>query len=242
MKTDSFSGVIYKCTCIHNNKKYYGYTKNFSKRIKQHLKSAEKGKLQFLYRAIRKYGEDSFLWEIVEHHENEYESDLHKILCERESYWILTDKTNDPEFGYNMTIGGDGGSFYGIKNGMFGKKHKLESLEKISNTLKEEYTDERRLKHSIDMMGENNPMFGKNSQSSGIVKYGKDCKGKSFTEIYGEEKAKEISKRRSLSLKGTSYNFKILTCPHCKKQGRSCNMTRYHFDNCKAFNEKTKTD
>lgn len=31
----------------------------------------------------------------------------------------------------------------------------------------------------------------------------------------------------------TGMKYKIVECPHCKKQGGSCTMPRWHFDNCK---------
>ena len=33
--------------------------------------------------------------------------------------------------------------------------------------------------------------------------------------------------------KGTIRNLKTVTCPHCKKEGKGGNMTRYHFNNCR---------
>jgi hypothetical protein len=33
--------------------------------------------------------------------------------------------------------------------------------------------------------------------------------------------------------KGTIRNLKTVVCPHCQKEGKGGNMTRYHFDNCR---------
>ena len=34
----------------------------------------------------------------------------------------------------------------------------------------------------------------------------------------------------------TGMKYKIVECPHCLKQGGSCTMPRWHFDNCKLKN------
>lgn len=57
---------IYLIRNIENNKVYVGQTKNFSNRKACHLYSARRGVDRYLYRAIRKYGEENFLFEIIE--------------------------------------------------------------------------------------------------------------------------------------------------------------------------------
>lgn len=88
-------GVIYKATCLQTGKCYIGQTKNFKKRKSQH----ETAKDDYVFhKAIRKYGKDSFVWEILE--ECPYNQ-----LNEKEIYWIATyDSYNN---GYNSTQGGD---------------------------------------------------------------------------------------------------------------------------------------
>jgi hypothetical protein len=34
----------------------------------------------------------------------------------------------------------------------------------------------------------------------------------------------------------TGMKYSIVTCPHCRKQGGSCTMPRWHFDNCNLKN------
>jgi group I intron endonuclease len=228
-----FKGVIYCVICIHNNKKYYGYTQNFIRRKKGHLKTSKEGIDQLFYRALRKHGIENFNWIIIEKYENENEKTLHKILCEREIFWIEKDKTYLSKFGYNMTHGGDGGAFYGENNGMFNKHHKKESLIKMSNTAKTNYTEERKIKHSNDVKGEKNGMFGKNYQTYGIVNRAKENTGKTYEEIFGDEKAEKIKKQMSESHIGEKKNLKEVTCPYCNLIGKGPNMTRYHFDKCK---------
>lgn len=100
-------GIIY-CAISPSTKKYYGYTLNLSGRKRRYIKALKKGDKTRFYDALRKYGIENFSWNIIEYHYRENKQDIHNILCEREIYWIEKDKTYLPEFGYNMTHGGDG--------------------------------------------------------------------------------------------------------------------------------------
>jgi group I intron endonuclease len=64
-----------------------------------------KGTNRYLYDAIRHYGWDTFSVSIIETCSSKEE------LNEREIYWITILKSNDKNFGYNMTEGGDGCGF-----------------------------------------------------------------------------------------------------------------------------------
>lgn len=91
---------IYKIVCKVNNKMYIGQSTNIKSRWKQHI-----GMLNGNYHinihlqsAWNKYGEDNFIFEIIE------ECSIDK-LNEREVYWI--EKYNSFKNGFNRTIGGD---------------------------------------------------------------------------------------------------------------------------------------
>lgn len=102
-------GIIY-CATSPSKKKYYGYTSlGLEDRRIKHKYSFLKGRNCSFYFALKKYGFESFLWESIEEYDLEDKKELHKILCEREIYWIEKDKTYLKEYGYNMTRGGDGG-------------------------------------------------------------------------------------------------------------------------------------
>lgn len=95
-------GVIYKATNTINNKSYIGQTNNLSRRKKEHLVAARQNKVEdysIFHKSIRKYGEDSFVWSIVE---NCSDGEMNN----RETYWIKELNTYIPN-GYNMTYGGD---------------------------------------------------------------------------------------------------------------------------------------
>lgn len=89
--------IIYQITNTVNGKFYIGKTtKSAEERLRKHIYNARHGTETYLYRAMRKYGEDSFSISIIEE-----TSDLN----DREMFWI---QTLNPD--YNMTLGGDGGN------------------------------------------------------------------------------------------------------------------------------------
>ena len=102
-----FMGIIYKATNIVNGKVYIGQTtKNFKKYIQGHLISALKNKdknRKYFYNAIRKYGIDTFYFEIIDEAYSKTE------LNDKEKEWIWLYYSNNYKFGYNMTKGGEGG-------------------------------------------------------------------------------------------------------------------------------------
>lgn len=92
-------GIIYRATCTVNGKVYVGQTANtLEHRAKQHFGSARYGSPYKFHKAIRKYGEDAFVFDVIEVVRD-------SELNEREMYWI---KYYDSyESGYNSTLGGD---------------------------------------------------------------------------------------------------------------------------------------
>jgi group I intron endonuclease len=104
---------IYKITNLTNDKIYIGQTiqKNPKMRWYSHLADARRGHKSHLYDSIRKYGQESFVWEIIDRCLSLEE------LNDREQYWLnyyrnLTEVYNNREAGGN-------------------KKHSAESIEKM---------------------------------------------------------------------------------------------------------------
>lgn len=96
-------GVIYCYTNVENNKKYIGQTINPEQRKKQHKSSAFNEK-DYSYntpfhRAIRKYGLDNFIYEILA------ETPDMETLNELEIFFINKYQTQIPN-GYNIESGG----------------------------------------------------------------------------------------------------------------------------------------
>ena len=165
-------GIIY-CAISPSNKKYYGYSINFEQRKRWHYRDAIiKNGINYFHKALRKYGFENFIWNIIEEHERETKIELHGILCEREIYWILKDKTYLPEFGYNMTKGGDG---------VLGYKFTKEQYKKVCKFNKQ-LTDKQK----------NIPRTKETKDKMSLAK-----KGKTYKEIYGEKAEEMKDKRRN---------------------------------------------
>lgn len=111
-----------------SNKSYIGITANFLMRVKTHKRNIEKNIKSKFYDACRKYGFENFEYEILK--ENiETRSEMNDL----EIFYIKKYKTfGKNSNGYNLTKGGEGTQLFGSENGMFGKKHKDESKEKMS--------------------------------------------------------------------------------------------------------------
>jgi len=95
---------IYKITNLVNGNLYIGLSVNLKRRNFEHFcnKNVLK-KSNTLYKAIRKYSKENFLFEVIE-----YVPDLSK-LSEREIYWIEVLKPM-----YNMNLGGLGNKGHNV--------------------------------------------------------------------------------------------------------------------------------
>lgn len=175
------SGIIYCFTNLTNDKKYIGKTiQNFDHYVKKHLNSAinnNDNNKKPLYRAIRKYGIENFtciiLWKGNE-----------RYLNFKEKYFIKYYNTallEKNSWGYNLSLGGDGGWEYYVNKRRIGKtQDEIYGKEKSKNISKKradslkinwENTWKRRYKTNnfivnnpmnyINFKGENNPNYGK---------------------------------------------------------------------------------
>lgn len=165
-------GQIYKITNLINSDLYVGFTtKGLLKRLSIHKRnSRDKNHNTHLSKAIRKYGEENFIIELLQDDAN---------INVDESKWI-----EELQPHYNMTLGGEGGDTSKSPNhidavkkynatlkpedyatyGHLGKKHSHEAKEKQSiarakcwqNMSSTEYED-----RCNSITGSNNGMFGK---------------------------------------------------------------------------------
>ena len=107
--------IIYKATCLVNGKIYIGRTMfTLEKRKKTHLYEAKREVNNMIFlAAIRKYGEENFVWEDISHCSTIDE------LSALEKYYITFFNSLDPN-GYNSIPGGNGptsGEYYSDKKG-----------------------------------------------------------------------------------------------------------------------------
>ena len=146
---------IYKITNVVNGKFYIGSSKNIDERWdvhKQHLKGGYhiNPKLQHSW---NKHGESKFIFEVIEEVEPTQE-----LLFDRENYYLSTLKPYERNIGYNIGPKAEGGDMitnhpdrdgfiekmkiinHGEGNGMYGKTHTEESINKQKNRAKGRYT------------------------------------------------------------------------------------------------------
>lgn len=115
---------IYKITNTINNKSYIGQSINIEQRWQRHKKATDNFAI---HQAFRKYGLDSFTFEIIEECDQKY-------LDEREIYWIQY--YNSLANGYNMIPGGSNGA--GQAKGFQVEQYNLDGqLLKIYNSAQE---------------------------------------------------------------------------------------------------------
>lgn len=196
----------------------------------------------YLSNAIKKYGKENFERTILKECVTIEEARL------LEEPFIKKYKTLAPN-GYNLSPTGG--------TNQFGGRHSEESKKKISESLKGKFkgrvfTEEWKQKLSDakkdfipwskgatfseehrkniskaregKYTGENNNMFGKSLYDLWKEKYG---------EKEAIERIKKHKENLSKSVKGKKHELKNIVCPHCGKEGKGPNMTRYHFDKCK---------
>lgn len=158
---DTFT--IYKLTCSINNKLYVGYTKNtLDKRFTEHVRKS-KGKTNTkLYNAMRKYGINNFTIEALEI------TNSKQIALELEIQYIK--KLNTLYEGYNMTIGGDGGTTTKDRN--LTQEHKNKISEALIGVPKSKKHKQSLKDAHADFSGENNPFYGKTHSEESIQKIG----------------------------------------------------------------------
>lgn len=173
-------GIIYKYTSP-SGKCYIGQTIQENRRKSQHRRSAfnETDAAYFhpFHVAIRKYGWDSFVYEVLYTVINDDEIFVREELNKREIYYI--GKFNSFEKGYNCTIGGSGhqpeqsGS---NKNRKLSKEHK----EKLLNSVKKkvwQFDLEGNFITEFESCVEASSSFGPQDNASGISQCCNNRKG-----------------------------------------------------------------
>lgn len=140
-KEHIYSGVY--MIIFPNNKRYIGISNNIRRRMNEHNVDFRNNLPIEL--AIQKYGKiNNFI--LLE----EIEAENRQLMREREKYWIAKYHSNNKEFGYNVSEGGDGADI-GSKNPQ--AKFTEEQIQQIYKDLKdckETMTDIAR-KYNIDL-------------------------------------------------------------------------------------------
>jgi group I intron endonuclease len=90
---------IYRIINTKNNKIYIGSSVDIKKRKEKHFWMLQKGihDNKFLQSSYNRDGKENFVFDIIEMCEE-------KDLVEKENYYILENKSNDMNFGYNLCL------------------------------------------------------------------------------------------------------------------------------------------
>ena len=178
------SAIIYLLTNTLNKKTYVGLTTTgLKKRWRVHCYRAKKGSSAYLHNAIRKYGPDVFIKEVLEETTKE-------IMHDREKYWISELKPD-----YNMTAGGEGTlGLSGEKNGMYGRCGNKNHRFGIPHTA------ETKRKISESQSGENSPNYGKKLPPETRIKMSESRRGEKHYN-YGKKFSTELRAKLSEAAK-----------------------------------------
>jgi group I intron endonuclease len=171
---------VYKITNKINNKIYIGKANDPEVRWKKHLYTAKYGEkkygFQYIHAAIKKYGVENFIFEIIGSYPSEDDA------FNAEMHYIAELKSKNRNFGYNLTDGGEGpsgrvqseeekkkraesiisGNYRGDRSKHFGKKHTEEHKKNISEGNKGKILSPEIRQHiSESKMGNKNGMYGR---------------------------------------------------------------------------------
>lgn len=160
--------IVYKVTNLANGMSYIGQTaKSLETRKYEHGIQANHTNFYF-HRALKKYGEDKFEWEIIKRCKS------HNELTCSEQLFIKQFNTKVPD-GYNMTAGGEGTPNRIIRDetrlklriANLGKHPSEETRKKLSDSHKgHQHSEETRRKMSKALMGNTHCVEHKQSEET----------------------------------------------------------------------------
>lgn len=190
MKEDNIG--IYSILNKKNLKRYIGMSNDLYSRISHHKGQLREGKHYntYLQRAWNKYGEENFVFEILEICDE-------KSLPALEIDYISKYKSFEKDKGYNLTKGGEG---------TYGRILSEETLLKISKSLKgktlgRKAGSEELKNKSISRLGSKNPMFGISPSLETRKKISQALSGENHYG-YGKHRSDETKAKLSKSLTG----------------------------------------
>ena len=240
-------GFVYKITCIPSGKSYIGISIHDPEngRIKDHLSGHGN---QLVARAIKKYGKESFTYEILE--ENVFPA----FLPELEVFYIAKLNTV-AENGYNLTTGGEIGKspseetrekYSGVNHHnygnpawnrgvspseetrrkqsciMKGRKLSKDHIEKVRiSSTGRKHTEESKLLISESKKGEKNPQFGKPPWNKGKTSQNKGVP-------LSDKTCEKISITKSHPLRDYAYNTYLSLSYLPIKQNRKRLYEKFH--------------
>lgn len=225
---------IYKTTCKINGKFYIGQHKT------NNLDDGYLGSGFGLRRAIRKYGKDAFIREILIECNSREELNLHEIA-------IVNEAMIANPLCYNIALGGRAGrsstlskdhkakikaSFTDARRALISKQVKERWAADPSYQLRLEAHNKRSVsketRTKMSLTRRDKPQSAEHKLNRANAIRGK----KRSTEFC--EKMREINRGRAKTPETLAKIMQERTCPHCGVTGKPMNMGRWHFDKCKS--------
>jgi group I intron endonuclease len=195
-------GIVYKTINLINGIIYIGKdSKNDSKYL---------GSGKHFLRALNKYGKENFNKIIIDIDGNKQE------LKEKEIFWIRFYDSTNPEIGYNLAWGGEGGSYGPMseeqkrKLSIANKGKHWKLSEKTKQAMRKPKSEEHRRKLAEGLSSRPNPMEGKTHTEKTKNKIGAFQKGRPKSEktrIRMSTAAKELWARRKQSAWHTKSDY-----------------------------------
>jgi len=225
---------IYKIINLKNNKVYIGQSKNIYKRCEEHKHNLNinKHKNIHLQNAWNKYGEDNFLFEIIEICELDLLDNIEKL-------YISKYNSMNRDCGYNKESGGNKGKIKSIdsclkmsiarKSKYSGKNHPLygkpRSEEtklklKVANTGKT-HSEETKDKISKANSGENHPFYNKKLSEEHRKNISIATKGKIISD--------ETKEKQKIAHKGMKFPVLTKEQEQKRKENRIYKKGEEHF-------------
>ena len=201
---------IYKILNLENGKFYLGSSNNLKKRKREHFWALKEGKHDnpYLQNAFNKYGEEKFVFEVIEY---VYKEENLRLI--EQNYLDKYDACNR-DIGYNINKYASGGGLIGEDNPNYGKPMSEEQKQKIRETMiGRKYSLERRRNMSKGRkgkcIGKNHPMYGKPVSEARRKHQSKIMKGRYAGEnnpFYGQKHSEETRNKISLANMGRVCN------------------------------------
>jgi hypothetical protein len=170
--------------------------------------------------ALEEFGKENFEREILQQFSTLAEAYSYEFKLVNREFVNRSDT-------YNIALGGDGGWYH--------TKGKTNVKDANGNTMQVSVNDPRFL--SGELVGIQKGTFHTKETKSKMSKKNhgfvpvKDKFGNKFR--VRKDDPKYLSGEYVFHSKNDSRTLKLVKCPHCGKEGKGGNMTRYHFINCK---------
>ncbi len=191
---------IYKTTCLVSGKVYIGQTRTYGWYFKKYLGTGNK-----ITSAINKYGFNNFVREILILCYNQEDADAYENL------YIELYSSTIKGIGYNILTGA---TKYAMQNKDVAKKSGMSrrgikkspiSIARMSAAKKGKPIPlQQRINHSVRMMGDKNPNFGKKTPQAVRDKIGNAQRGEKANN-FGKTASPETRKKRSDAMLGEKH-------------------------------------